>query len=133
MKSPLNVADAPAAIGPYSQAQVVRLHGGQRMVLSSGQIALDPATGELVAGDVGAQTQRVFENLAAVLAGAGLTLADVVKTTVYLADMADFQAMNQIYAKHFPVSLPARTTVAVAGLPKNARVEIDVVAVGGDL
>lgn len=133
MKSALNVAEAPAAIGPYSQAQVVRLHGGQRMVFSSGQIPLDPKTGELVKGDIGAQTQRVFDNLAAVLAGAGLALADVVKTTVYLADMADFQAMNEVYARQFPGAAPARTTIAAAGLPKGARVEIDVIAIGGDL
>lgn len=133
MKNALNVPDAPAAIGPYSQAQVVRLHGGQRMVFSSGQIPLDPKTGELVKGDIGAQTQRVFDNLAAVLAGAGLSLADVVKATVYLADMADFQAMNEVYARRFGEARPARTTIAAAGLPKGARIEIDVVAIGGDL
>lgn len=133
MKSALNVPDAPEAIGPYSQAQVVRLHGGQRMVFTSGQIPLDPGTGELVQGDIGAQTQRVFDNLAAVLAGAGLSLADVVKTTVYLADMADFQAMNEIYARQFSGAAPARTTIAAAGLPKGARIEIDVIAMGGDL
>jgi 2-iminobutanoate/2-iminopropanoate deaminase len=133
VKTPLTVSDAPAAIGPYSQAQVIRLHGGARMVYTSGQVGLDPKKGELVAGGVEEQTQRVFENLAAVLRGAGLTLADVVKTTVYLADMADFQAMNEIYAKQFTGPPPARTTIAAAGLPKNARVEIDVVAIGGDL
>src|SRR5262245_62918270 len=89
VKSPLHVEDAPKAIGPYSQAQVVRLHGGQKMVYTSGQVGLDPRTGELVAGGVKEQTKRVMENLAAVLAGASLTLADVVKTTVYLADMQD--------------------------------------------
>jgi 2-iminobutanoate/2-iminopropanoate deaminase len=133
VKSPLNVSDAPAAIGPYSQAQVVRLHGGNRMVFTSGQIALDPATGQLVAGDIGAQTERVLENLSAVLAGAGLGLADVVKTTVYLADMADFQAMNDVYGRRFAAQPPARTTIAAAGLPKGARVEIEAVAVGRDL
>jgi len=133
VKSALNVDGAPAAIGPYSQAQVVRLHGGQRMLFSSGQIALDPKSGALVEGDIGAQTDRVFDNLTAVLAGAGLALADVVKTTVYLADMADFQAMNEVYARRFGESRPARTTIAAAGLPKGARIEIDVVAVGGDL
>src|SRR5262249_25092590 len=97
MKSPLSVPDAPAAIGPYSQAQVVRLHGGNKLVFTSGQVALDPKRGELVGADVAAQTEQVMKNLAAVLAGAGLTLADVVKTTVYLADMADFQAMNEVY------------------------------------
>jgi 2-iminobutanoate/2-iminopropanoate deaminase len=133
MKTPLNVEGAPAAIGPYHQAQVVRLHGGGRMVFTSGQIPLDPKTGELVKGDIGNQTDRVFANLAAVLAGAGLTVADIVKTTVYLADMADFKAMNEAYARHFESNAPARTTIAAAGLPKGARVEIDAVAVGGDL
>ena len=133
MKTPLQVTDAPKAIGPYSQAQVVRLHGGNRLVFTSGQVALDPASGELVGADTAAQTERVLQNLSAVLRGAGLTLADVVKTTVYLVDMADFQAMNQVYGRHFAVDPPARTTIAAAGLPKGARVEIDAVAVGRDL
>ena len=133
MKSALNVPGAPAAIGPYSHAQLVRLHGGNRMMFTSGQVALDPASGELVGADIAAQTEQVFRNLAAVLEGGGLALSDVVKTTVYLADMKDFQSMNEVYARHFPESPPARTTVAAAGLPKNARVEIDVVAVGRDL
>jgi len=133
MKSALNVPGAPAAIGPYSHAQLVRLHGGNRMMFTSGQVALDPASGELVGSDIAAQTEQVFRNLAAVLEGGGLALSDVVKTTVYLADMKDFQAMNEVYARHFPESPPARTTLAAAGLPKNARVEIDVVAVGRDL
>ncbi|MBI5708946.1 MAG: RidA family protein [Candidatus Eisenbacteria bacterium] len=133
MKTPLTVPDAPAAVGPYSQAQVVRLHGGNRLVFTSGQIALDPATGQLVGADVAAQTAQVFRNLGAVLQGAGLTLDDVVKTTVYLADMQDFAAMNEVYARHFGAAPPARTTIAAAGLPKNARVEIDAVAVGRDL
>jgi 2-iminobutanoate/2-iminopropanoate deaminase len=132
MKSPLSVPDAPAAIGPYSQAQVVRLHGGNKLVFTSGQVALDPKRGELVGADVAAQAEQVMKNLAAVLAGAGLTLADVVKTTVYLADMADFQAMNEVYARHFTGAPPARTTIAAAGLPRGARVEIDAVAVGRD-
>ena len=133
MKTPLHVNDAPKAIGPYSQAQVIRLHGGNRMVFTSGQVALDPGSGELVGADTAAQTERVIQNLAAVLRGAGLTLADVVKTTVYLVDMADFQAMNHVYGKHFAVDPPARTTIAAVGLPKGARVEIDAVAVGRDL
>lgn len=133
MKTALNVPGAPKAIGPYSQAQVVRLHGGNRMVFTSGQIGLDPATGEIVAGGVVEQTTRVLQNLAAVLEGAGLSFADVVKTTVYLADMQDFAAMNEIYATAFGVSLPARTTIAAAGLPKGARIEIDAVALGRDL
>ena len=132
MKSPLQVEGAPKAIGPYSQAQVVRLHGGQKMLFSAGQIGLDPATMEIVAGGITAESERVFANLAAVLAGAALGFEDVVKTTVYLADMADFQAMNVVYAKYFSGALPARTTIAASGLPRNARVEIDVVAVGRD-
>ena len=133
MRSPLSVSGAPAAIGPYSQAQVVRLHGGNRLVFTSGQVALDPETGELKGADIAAQTEQVLKNLAAVLSGAGLELADVVKTTVFLADMADFQGMNQVYEKHFPSPAPARTTVAAAGLPRGARVEIEAVAVGRDL
>ena len=132
MKTSLNVPDAPQAVGPYSHAQVVRLHGGTRMVFTSGQVALDPVSGKLIGADVAAQTAQVLTNLTAVLGGAGLTLADVVKTTVFLLDMNDFAAMNAIYAKHFPDGPPARTTVAVAGLPKAARVEIEVVAVGRD-
>ena len=133
MKSPLHVEDAPKAIGPYVQAQVVRLHGGQRMVFTSGQVGLDPATGELVAGGVKEQTARVLANLTAVLRGAGLTLADVVKTTVYLADMGDFTAMNEVYGAAFGATPPARTTIAAAGLPRGAKVEIDCVALGRDL
>jgi len=133
VKTAIRVEDAPGAIGPYSQAQVVRLHGGNRILYSAGQVGLDPKTGELVEGDVKAQTEQAMKNLAAVLRGAGLGFADVVKTTVFLVDMADFQAMNQIYGTHFPTSPPARSTVAVAGLPRGARVEIEVVAVGRDL
>jgi 2-iminobutanoate/2-iminopropanoate deaminase len=133
MKSPLNVPDAPAAIGPYSQAQVVRLHGGNCIVFTSGQLALAPADGRLVEGGVAEQTDRALRNLAAVLRGAGLGMADVVKTTVYLVDMADFAAMNEVYGKHFVDAPPARTTVAVAALPKGGRVEIEAVAVGRDL
>ena len=133
MKTPLTVAGAPKAIGPYAQAQVVRLHGGNRMLFSSGQIALDPATGELVAGGVSEQSERALSNLSAVLEGAGMTMADVVKTTVYLADMQDFAAMNEVYGRWLGGSLPARTTIAAAGLPRGAKVEIDLVAVGGDL
>jgi 2-iminobutanoate/2-iminopropanoate deaminase len=133
MKTPLNVSDAPKAIGPYSQAQVVRLHGGNRMVFTAGQVGLDPKSGEIVTGGVSEQTVQVMKNLTAVLAGAGFTLAEVVKTTVYLADMQDFQAMNDVYARHFGDARPARSTVAVAGLPKGARVEIDAIAMGRDL
>ena len=133
MKSALHVEDAPQAIGPYVQAQVVRMHGGQKLVYTSGQVGLDPATGELVPGGIKEQTQRVMENLTAVLRGASLTLADVVKTTVYLADMKDFAAMNEVYGRAFGATPPARTTIAAAGLPKGAAVEIECVAVGRDL
>jgi len=133
VKSPLHVEDAPKAIGPYSQAQVVRLHGGQKLVYTSGQVGIDPKTGELVSGGIQAETRRVMQNLAAVLRGASLGLGDVVKTTVFLADMQDFAAMNEIYGQAFGATPPARTTVAAAGLPKNARVEIECVAVGRDL
>ncbi|HET8635157.1 MAG TPA: RidA family protein [Gemmatimonadales bacterium] len=114
---------APRAIGPYSQAVV---HGG--LLYSAGQIALDPGSMELVAGDTAAQTEQVFANLKAVLAAAGADLSSVLKTTVYLADMADFQPMNVVYARHFGEHRPARSTVAAAALPKGARVEIDVIA-----
>jgi len=119
-------ASAPRAIGPYSQALV---HDG--LLYSAGQIALDPSTMELVDGDTAAQTEQVFANLKAVLEAAGASLTNVVKTTVYLADMADFQAMNAVYARHFGEHRPARSTVAAAALPKGARVEIDVIAAVG--
>jgi 2-iminobutanoate/2-iminopropanoate deaminase len=130
VKSALSVTGAPAAIGPYSQAQVVRLHGGGRLVFTSGQVALDPESGQLRGEDAASQTEQVLKNLEAVLAGAGLTLGDVVKTTVYLADMGDFEAMNEVYGRRFHEAPPARTTIAAAGLPRGARVEIDAVAVG---
>ena len=129
MRTTVQVSDAPQAKGPYSQAQVVELPGGGRLVYTAGQVALDPARGELVVGGIAEQTDRVLKNLAAVLAGAGCTLADVVKAGVFLTDMGDFQAMNEVYARHFPGRPPARTTVAVTALPLGARIEIDVVAV----
>ncbi len=116
-------AQAPAAIGPYSQA--IAANG---FVYTAGQVALDPGTMDLVPGDVAAQTEQVFANLRHVLEAAGTSLARVVKTTVFLVDMADFAAMNAVYAKHFGDHRPARSTVAVSGLPKGARVEIEVVA-----
>ena len=103
------------------------------MLWTSGQVALDPATGSLVDGGIGPQTERALRNLTAVLAGAGLELADVVKTTVFLIDMDDFAGMNEVYARHFPSSPPARTTVAVQALPRGSRVEIEAVAIGRDL
>ena len=117
---------APKAIGPYSQA--ITTDG---LIFTAGQVALDPQTGELVGRTTAEQTEQVFANLKAVLAAAGSGLANVVKTTVYLADMADFKEMNDVYAKHFGTHKPARSTVQAAGLPKAARVEIDVIAVKG--
>lgn len=115
---------APAAIGPYSQGIVAN-----GLLFTAGQIALDPATGQLVAGDVTAQTERVLKNLEAVLASAGATWKDVVKTTVYLQSMSDFPAVNEVYGKMLGDARPARSTVQVAGLPRNAAVEIDAVVV----
>ena len=115
---------APRAIGPYSQAIVT-----DGLVFTAGQVALDPQTGELVGKAVTEQTDQVLKNLAAVLAASGSSLGQVVKTTVYLADMADFGAMNEVYAKHFGGHRPARSTVQAAGLPKSALVEIDAIAV----
>jgi 2-iminobutanoate/2-iminopropanoate deaminase len=117
---------APAAIGPYSQATV---SGG--FLFTAGQIALDPATGEIITGDVVAQTERVMTNLTAVLAQAGASWDRVVKTTVFLQDMADFPKVNEVYARHLGAARPARSTVQVAGLPRGVLVEIDaIVAVG---
>jgi 2-iminobutanoate/2-iminopropanoate deaminase len=126
-RSIVRTAHAPAAIGPYSQAVVMPV-GDRRMVFCSGQIALDPATGALVEGDVSAQTRQALENLGAVLAAAGASFANVVKTTIFLADMADFAAVNAVYGERFPSEPPARSTVAAAGLPRNARVEIEAIA-----
>lgn len=123
-KRVINTKLAPAAIGPYSQA----IRAGQ-FVFCSGQIPLDPTTGELVSGDVAGQTHRVLLNLKAVLEEAGTSLGRVVKTTVYLRDMNDFQEMNAAYAEYFKESPPARATVQVARLPKNVAVEIDAVAI----
>ncbi len=115
--------DAPAAIGPYSQAVTV-----DGWLFASGQIPLDPATGELVTGSVAEQTDQVLENLAAVMAEGGASLSSVVKTTVYLVDMSTFTEMNEAYARHFGDHRPARATVEVAALPKGVDVEIDVIA-----
>ena len=114
---------APRAIGPYSQAILVG-----NVIYTAGQIALDPGTMQIVGQDVAEQTDRVLRNLAAVLEQAGSSLQHVVKTTVFLADMADFPAMNEVYARHFGDHRPARSTVAVRTLPKDARVEIDAIA-----
>jgi 2-iminobutanoate/2-iminopropanoate deaminase len=124
-KTAIVATKAPAALGPYSAA----IRVGE-FVYCSGQTPIAPETGELVAGDVASQTRQVLTNVSAVLEAAGLMTADVVKTTVFLTDMADFAKMNEVYAEFFAEPYPARSTVAVAALPKAASVEIEVVAVG---
>jgi 2-iminobutanoate/2-iminopropanoate deaminase len=123
MREVIATPDAPQAIGPYSQA--IRAGG---FVFVSGQIPLDPATGQVVTGDTAAQTARVLNNLEAVLKAAGSSLAKVVRTTVYLKDLTEFAAVNEAYAIFFPLDAPARATVEVARLPKDVRVEIDCIA-----
>ena len=123
MKHAVSTDAAPKAIGPYSQA----IRVGQLLFLS-GQVPLDPATGQMVDGDVAAQTRRVMENLAAVLASADLSFANVARTTIFLADMNDFAKVNDVYGSYFSEPYPARATVQVARLPRDARVEIDAVA-----
>jgi 2-iminobutanoate/2-iminopropanoate deaminase len=129
MKQCIRTAHAPAAIGPYSQAVVVPVGEGKRMMFCSGQIALVPATGVLLEGDVTAQARQALENLGAVLAAAGASYGDVVRTTIFLADMNDFAAVNAVYGERFPYDPPARSTVAAAGLPRGALVEIDAIAI----
>jgi 2-iminobutanoate/2-iminopropanoate deaminase len=126
MIKPISTQSAPKAIGPYSQAVEAR---GARTLYLSGQIPLDPATGELAGATIEEQTARVLENLGAVLTAAGASLANVVKTTVFLTDLADFPKMNEIYGRAFARSPPARSTVQVAALPRGARIEIEAVAV----
>ena len=114
---------APKAIGPYSQAVVAG-----DLVFISGQIPIDPQTQQMIQGDVRAQTERVMDNLAALLSAAGVGFANVVKASIFLADLNDFAAVNEVYGRRFPAAPPARSTVQVAGLPKGARVEIDLIA-----
>jgi 2-iminobutanoate/2-iminopropanoate deaminase len=123
MKQSISTKNAPAAIGPYSQA----IRTGN-LVFLSGQLGINPETGEFVSGSVTDQTGQVFKNIKAVLSEAGLTLDHVVKTTVFLAEIADFAAVNEIYANHFKEPYPARSAFAVKTLPKNALVEIEVIA-----
>jgi len=123
MKKIITTTDAPSAIGPYSQA--VEVNG---MLFMSGQIPMDPATGEIVNGDISVQTEQVIQNLSAILKAAGYTLNDVVKTTCYLSSMNDFQQFNEVYARHF-TQKPARATIEVSRLPRNVRVEIEAIAV----
>jgi 2-iminobutanoate/2-iminopropanoate deaminase len=124
----VRTAEAPAAIGPYSQAVTVTV-GDRKMIFCSGQIGLDPATGELVEGGVEVQTRRVLDNLGAVLAAAGARMADIVKTTIFLASMDDFATVNAAYAERFPNDPPARATVQAAKLPRGALVEIEAIAI----
>ena len=119
----IHTSEAPAAIGPYSQAVVAG-----EWVFASGQIAIDPATGEVIDGGIAEQTDRVMKNLTAVLRETGLSLNHVVKTTVYLTDMGTFEEMNEVYARHFGGHRPARATVQAGALPKSVGVEIDVIA-----
>ena len=123
MKKVIDSLDAPKAVGPYSQAIATG-----NLLFCAGQIPLDPASGELVGADVTAQTLRVCQNLSAVLAANGMTFANVVKTTVFLTDLANFAAMNEVYAKFFAEPFPARSTIQVAGLPRGAMVEIEATA-----
>jgi 2-iminobutanoate/2-iminopropanoate deaminase len=124
MKTVIQTNQAPAAIGPYSQA----IRKGDFLFVS-GQLGIDPVTGDVVEGGVEEQTAQVFKNIKAILSEAGYTMADIVKTTVFLADMADFVAVNEIYASQFDGDFPARSAVAVKTLPKNGLVEIEVMAV----
>ena len=123
LKHAVSSPDAPAAIGPYSPA----VRAGQ-LLFVSGQVPIDPATGQMIEGDVAAQTRRVLDSVGALLLAAGRSFADVVRTTIFLADMNDFASVNAIYAQYFSEPYPARATVQVARLPKDARVEIDVIA-----
>jgi 2-iminobutanoate/2-iminopropanoate deaminase len=124
MKQVIQTNQAPAAIGPYSQA----IRKGA-FLFASGQLGIDPATGELIEGGVKEQTVQVFKNIHAILSEAGYAMTDIVKTTVFLTDMADFAAVNEIYAAQFEGDFPARSAVAVKTLPKNGRIEIELIAV----
>jgi 2-iminobutanoate/2-iminopropanoate deaminase len=123
MKTPIHTNQAPSAIGPYSQA--VEQRG---LVLCSGQIGLDPASGALVEGGIEFETRRVLQNLGEVLAAAGLDFIDVVKTTIFMIDLTEFEIVNRVYGEHFEPPYPARSTVQVAALPRKARIEIDAIA-----
>lgn len=125
MRDVISTSNAPKAIGPYSQA--IKANG---LVFVSGQVAIDPATQQVINGDVAAQTDRVLKNLAAILKAAGTGLEKVVRSTVFLKNMGDFAAMNEVYGKYFTQAPPARSTVEVARLPKDVLVEIDVIAMG---
>jgi 2-iminobutanoate/2-iminopropanoate deaminase len=125
MREIIKTSNAPAAIGPYSQG--VKIAAG-KMIFTAGQIALDPLTGRMIEGDVAAQTRRVLENVKAILVAAGAALENVVKTTVFMTDLGDFAAMNEVYGEYFPANPPARSTVEVKALPRGAKVEIETIA-----
>jgi 2-iminobutanoate/2-iminopropanoate deaminase len=127
MKKIISTNEAPAAVGPYSQA----VRAGS-MVFCAGQIPLDPKTAQIVSGDIGEQTRRVLENITAVLKADGLTFENIVKTTIFLTDLGDFQTVNEIYGSYFKQAPPARSTVQVSALPKGARVEIEAIAMADD-
>jgi 2-iminobutanoate/2-iminopropanoate deaminase len=129
-RSAIATESAPSAIGPYSQA-ISATAGASGMLFVSGQIPLDPATGKMVEGGIGPQTDRVLQNLGAILSAGGCTWADVVKTTIFLVDLADFATVNEIYGRVLSTPFPARATVQVAALPRGALVEIDAIAVRG--
>jgi 2-iminobutanoate/2-iminopropanoate deaminase len=127
MTKPIFTSDAPAAIGPYSQG----MRSG-RFLFCSGQIPLDPKSGEIVAGDIATQTRRVLDNIGAILRTEGLTFENVVKTTIFLTNLGDFQMVNEIYGSYFKQEPPARSTVQVSALPRGANVEIEVIAAGAE-
>jgi 2-iminobutanoate/2-iminopropanoate deaminase len=127
MKKIISTSGAPAAIGPYSQA--VRCRG---FIFCSGQIPLDPQSGQIVSDDVAAQTRRVLDNVSGVLRAEGLALGDVLKTTIFLTDLSNFQVVNEIYGSYFHTEPPARSTVQVSALPKGAKIEIEVIALAGN-
>jgi len=127
MKKPIFTSEAPAAIGPYSQGM-----SSGHFLFCSGQIPLDPQSGEIVSGDIATQTRRVLDNIGAILRIAGLTFDNVVKTTIFLTDLADFQKVNEIYGSYFKQDPPARSTVQVSALPRGANVEIEVIAAAAE-
>jgi 2-iminobutanoate/2-iminopropanoate deaminase len=126
MRETIKTPNAPAAIGPYSQG--IKTSAG-KMIFTAGQIALDPATGRLIEGDIAVQTRRALDNVKAILTTAGASLENVVKTTVFMSDLGEFAAMNEVYGEYFPANPPARSTVEVKALPRGAKVEIEAIAV----
>lgn len=128
-KQNISTSSAPAAIGPYSQAVLVSNNDGEQTLYASGQIAINPTTGNLVEDDIVAQTEQVMNNISAILSAAGMSFSNVVKTTCLLADINEFSKFNEVYGKRFSSDAPARSTFAAAALPKGARVEVEIIAV----